>query len=515
MSDVKLSSVIQLSPHGESEKITVLAKTDEGEDLISLDDLYETTGQEALKVVHRSSKEFFKKNRLHRESFSALKIAGTENFLPVYDKHNSRLGGESFLSRLKEGFVAIIKAIRKWLSAIIDWALTKLKSLFGFNKTEKEIAAAEQHMEKLKPLLRNFMIRAFGGTPEAVSFNLEEFMATLPKGVTGKEAMTIIKNRAQSTGDIVNAMNKASADIDKAYALLIEGSQKSRNVKNNYVRITNNFRNIVKSHKVTEADVINFTSELDKLVMENLDPTKFADMAKKLVEQIYDVEIKDLGVQTTFKAISETLKNNLEQTKQAISEDHVQIYQELQKSYIKRINENEYHRITGFDYSNLKDAVDDKFAEVLDSVVSMYPEHSGLIGSYMEFSNAITNFNESVNLISDVLQRCAITTASISKWITSLQTLGMAYVTQDAEKIILAHQEATPGYENEFFSKNSDGSLNLPRLLPDDTKVLKAYYPGFDLKQEAVDTVRILRELPQVKTPINNLLKELGLPMKV
>ncbi|WNV45847.1 hypothetical protein [Aeromonas phage AerS_266] len=515
MSDVALSSVIQLSPHGESEKVTVLSKTEEGEDLISLDDLYENTGQESLKVIQRSAKEFFGKGRLHRDSFSALKISGTESFLPIYDKHNARMGGESFVSRLKEGFVAIIKAVRKWLGAVIDWAIVKLKSLFGFSKTEKEIAAAEQHMEKLKPLLRNFMIRAFGGTQEAVSFNLEEFMETLPQGVTGKEVMTIVKNRAQSAGDVVNAMNKASADIEKAYQLLIEGSQKARNVKNNYVRITDNFKRIVKSKNVTEADVINFTSELDKLVVENLDPTKYAEMAKRLVEQIYDIEIKDLGVETSFKNISDLLKTNLEQTKQAISEDHIALYKELQKSYIKRVNENEYHRITGFDYANLKDAVDDKFAVLLDSVVQMYPEHVGLIGSYMAFSNAITNFNESVNLISEVLQRCAVTTASVSKWITSLQTLGMAYVAQDVEKIIQAHQETTPGHEDEFFSKNSDGSLNLPRLLPDDTKVLKAYYPGLDLKQEAIDTVRILRELPQVKTPINNLLKELGLPMKV
>lgn len=515
MSETSIGTVVQLSPHGQTDKIAVVSKSSEGEELVSLDDVYEVSGQESIGFVIRSANEYFKKGRLHRKSFATLKIDGCESFLPVFDKHNARMGGESFIGKLKDGFITMVKAIRRWLGAVVDWILTRLKSLFGFTKTEKEIASAEEHLQKLKPLLRTFMLRAFGGSPEMVSFDIDEFMKTLPTGVTGKEVMTIIKNRSQNSTDVVQAMDKAAADIEKAYTLLVEATQKARSVKSNYTRAMDNFKRVVNAKKVTEADIVELQTQLSRMVMEQLNPEKYRAMAETLVSKIYDIEIKDLGLESNFKAISDELKSKLEQTKAAIPEDAVVYYKQLQKSYIERVNKADYSKITGDELKALKDIVNDKDAEVLDQVVGMYPEHAELIGSYLAFSQSVTNFNESVNLISEVLQRCSITASSISKWLTSLQTLGMAYVTQDVCAIIEAHKEVTPGHEAEFFSKNADGSLGLPRLMPDDTKVLKHYYPDFDLSQEFTDAARVAQQLPQVKTPLNNLLKELGIGMKV
>lgn len=513
---VKLGSVVQLSPHGETEKLTIIGKNDEGEDLVSLDDMYEVSGQESINIIIKNATAYFKHNKLSLSGMTALKISGCENFVPGYDRFNARKGGEGFLENIKNGFVTMVKAIMKWIKALIDWGVNKVKSLFGFAKTEKEISAAVQYSEHLNVLLHNYMVRSFGGTVGGKLFNLDEFVKALPPAVTSKEAINLIKNRADSNKDAVERLTKASDKIKAAQEALMEGARKSRNVKSNYRRIVDQFARQVKSNDLTEGDIVAFGDKLNDLVMIDLSVDKHLEMADKLIEDVYGIKIEGLGIEGGFKRANDVLKNMITQVKASVPEDELQTYKAAKDSYLKRIKSGDGWQITGDWLKELRDVVNDKDADLIKEVSEKYPNSDMLLGSYLEFSQKISRYNESVNILAEVLQRIAATSSSITKWLGALSALGAAYAVGDVKTILAAHQEHTPGTpDNVFFTQNSSGEPEHARLLPNEMKILNHYYPGLNIQEEILEYTRAASELPEIKKIVNNALRDFGVPMKV
>lgn len=507
---IKLGTVIQLGPHQETEKGVSLGTLDEPAALVSLDDSYVINGCESIWRITRSAKELFYKNRLDKAGCTALLISGTESFFPGFDKLNAHKGGESFVNSLKEGFLTIIRAIGKWIKDLVNWGIARLKALFGFSKTEKQIAAAEKHLETIRPLLHNLMVRAFGQTPAARLFDINEFMQSLPEGVTGRESMVIVKNRAESNQMAIERLIKADAEITQAQQKLAEATRTAKMVKSRYRRAVDNLARLVKSNKVSEQDLLEFNDELNKLVMEDLDYGKYLDLVESLCDKCFGIKVEGLGVEGGFKHVSDAMKNNITQMRGSISQDDVAQYEHLQKTYLTRVNAAEYTTIDPGTLADLKDVVNDKDGDIIRKVAEITNFDDHILSDYLEFAGKIRQYNEAITILGQILQNVAITCSSVSKWISGLEALGMAYVIGDIEKIMEAHEKVTPGQGELFMSDNG-----LPRLLPDDHKVLQHYYPGINVMEEINDFSKAARELPQVKKAINNVLSSLSISHRV
>lgn len=511
MSDsVKLGSVIQLSPHGETDKIDVLGTTEDEAALVSLDDSYEVNGSESIQIITRSALELFNRQRLDKKGMTALRITGTESFFPGYDKFNARKGGESFLTKLKDGFIAIVKAVAKWITDLVNWGMTRLKTLFGFAKTEKQIASAEKHLEVIKPIIHNLMVRSFGGSQAAGMFSIEEFMQSLPEGVTGKEAMVIIKNRAESNKVAVERLTKSEAKISEAIRLLDEATRKAKVVKSRYRRAVDNLSQLVRKGKVDAQDLVEFNQELADLAMEDLSFERYVNMTDELVDKLFGIKVSGLGTDGGFKFVSDAMKSNITQVKAAVNVEDLETYKNLKDTYLARVNSMELVQLNPETLKDLKDVVNTKDGDLVREVADLFPENQRILADYLDFAGRLRQYNEALVILGQVLQNATLTSSSIAKWITSIEAIGVAYVAGDIAKIIAAHEQASPGQSGMFMS-----DAGLPRMLPDDTRVLKHYYPGINITEEISDFSKAVRELPDVKKAVNNLMGELQIPFKV
>jgi hypothetical protein len=507
---IKLGTVIQLGPHKETEKGVSLGTEDEPAALVSLDDSYEVSGSESIWRITRSAKELLYKHRLDKAGCTALLIAGTESFFPGFDKFNAHKGGESFIRRLSDGFITIVKAIGKWIKDLVEWGMTRLKALFGFAKTEKQIAAAEKHLETIRPLLHNLMVRSFGQTPAARLFDISEFMQSLPQGVTGRESMVIVKNRSESNGAAAARLAAADSDISEAQKKLAEATRNAKMIRGRYRRAVDNLSRLVKANRLQPSDIIDFNDELTKIAAEDLNYTKYLDMVEVLCDKCFGIRVEGLGVEGGFKYINDAMKNNITQIRTAINPDEIKLYKDLQKTYIDRVNRSEYETIDPSTLAELKSVINEKDADVIKAIADKFPDYEHLLGDYLEFSGRMRQYNEAITILGQILQNVSITCSSVSKWISGLEALGMAYVVGDIEGIMAAHEKVTPDQGELFMSDNG-----LPRLLPDDHKVLQHYYPGINAQEEFADIAKAIRELPQVKKAINNVLSSLSMSHRV
>lgn len=508
----ELGQIIQLSPHGQTEKVAKVTEPADGEGLVSLDDLYEVSGQESIGIIAKDAAIYYKTRKLSKMGMSALLISGCESFMPGYDRLNGRLGGESFVSKLKEGFVAMVKAIARWVSSLIDWIIAKVKVFFGFSKTEKETIANAKYLPTLQATIEKLMEKTLGSPNGTKLFDINELMEALPPAVTGKEVMTIFKNRTDSNAKAVERLDKATVDIEKAKASLADAVRKSRAVKGNYRRIMDNFARDVKGGKLTEGDIIAMTDQLNQLLHEDLGVEKYIQQTEELVKRVYDIDLSGLGADRSFKASKEMMDNVTTRLRANVVGNEAEVYQKYAQTYQLRVAEGDTFSVDADKLKELREVVNAKDADLLKAVVDQFPEHGSMISSYLEFSNAISRFNEALLVLSEVLTRIAVTSQSISRWNTSLNVIASAYMVSDLEKIIKAHDEYTGGV-SEFTGQGENDRYLL--IEPGQLRLVNHFYPGFNLAEDARDYAKSLTELPEVKKVINNMSRELGLALKV
>lgn len=509
--EMELGSAVQLSPHGTTDQVRVVVQPEDGEPLLSLDDVYEVTGQESIGILVRSAREYFYKGRLAKESMTCLNLAGTESFIPVYDKYNARLGGESFVSKLKDGFIAVIKAIIAWLKAVGDWAVNKIKTLFGFSKTEKEIAAAVQNLPEVRGRINNILMGA--GNKGAVGFfpiNPDELLNTLPDNVTGKEAMTIVRSRTQSQKDVIIALDNALPEIESTDAMLKKCVQRAKQAKSNYQQLIAALRKKVKGENFDPSDLVEFGAGINRLLMEDLDYNTVVDRVQILAEKVYGISLGQLGLDASFKEANEQIKTALVSKREAVDPELMSLYQKLSNNYVKITIAASNIQVSPDALKEMRHIVSQDDATLIKSLVEKYNGIASILGDYTAFSSKVASYNEALMLCADLISKMRITVSSTVKWYNSLDLISMAYAAKDLAKIQAAHEQLTPGKEADYLVEGKGAYL-----LVDDLAVVSHFYPGLNTAEEFVAVTRDLAKMPQVTGAINNALREFNIPLKV
>ncbi len=508
--EIELGSVIQLSPHAQTVQLTSGKVSTDDEPLISLDDVYEVTGQESINIIVKSAQEYFKHNRLHRDSLTCLKISGMEGLLPIYDRMNARKGGESFIEGFKKGFMAIMKAIADFIKQVVNWCVVKVKTMFGFAKTEKETAAAVQNFEKdVKPRLQNLIKDTFGNGAGIGTISFDEFVKSLPEGVTGKEAMLIIKQRGEKAEDAIARMTRAVDEVPRAIEEINKSMQKSRVVKNRYQQLIRDLKQKAKANNITEGDIVNFVAGLNHEVTDTLNPERCINIAQTLAEKVFGVQIEGFGLEGGFKQAQDQLKNALERTKTNVNVEALNVYQKLADNYVPLMAEADNIALDPNSLDSFKVILDNDSNYIVNKIATDYPQYYSILSDYAQFGQRVSKYNEALSLCVTVVNDCKAVGQSVVKWLTAMKTIAAAYVTQDIEKIVKAHETLTPGNEDKYVADKG------AYFLADDLKILNSIYPGRNWVEEGLTYTRAISQMPDVKKRINNLLGQLSVPLKV
>ncbi len=454
---VELGTVLQLAPHEPRTKVNAEdGGPSDGKGYISLDEVYEQAGTESIAILAANCAEFSKNRRLSPAGMSVLRLDGCESFMPGFDRLNGIKGGESFVDALKKGFLVVIKVIKTTIIKILDWCVSKIRIMLGFEKTEKEIAIVAEQTNNAQGAVSRLLTKISEGV--GFKFDFNEFYDSLPPNVTSGEIFNIVHARGRNAAAQVEKLATLKPVIASATEELMKAGQVARNARAKYKRAVDELREAAKGD-VSEADIIKFRNALESEVAGSLDPSAMTKATSQLLTEIYNIDLKGTGLDST-------IKGQMQEFRQQVAESQPLV---LDPALAKRIMElkGSIHKVmaasamTKYDPEEmkaLKDLINVADAELLETISTKTGKTGLLEMGYTEYSNIISTYVQHADLLSSILTTTKKTMASLAKWTNNVDKLTTAYVADDIRKIISVQNEIFGEDAKEFVTDK--GNLN-------------------------------------------------------
>lgn len=511
--ETELGSVIQLSPHQNATQVRTVAKPEDGEPLVSLDDVYEITGQETIGILVRSCQEYFGKGRLAKESMTCLNLAGTERFVPMYDKYNAILGGESFIDKLKKGFLTIINAIITYIKKVADWVVVRLKALFGFGKTETELAAIAKESTELNAKIVSLVGSAHGNENQLGGLDTMELINSLPAYTTAKEAIIMVRNKAISAEETIKRLADSSKEIKAAEDALNEVLSQLKALKSRYDMNMANVRKLRDEGQARTPDI----RELSESFNERLDDGLFEKMFKvtgDLLKSIYDIDISGVNMSNGFRARMKIFENQIVRENAPWTAASSNDYTRLEKGLVERVNAN-----LSSDIASKVGEITKKIGSKQDAAdiqaMSKLKGVENIFNNYLQFMTAYSLYVDMIETCANQLQNVKATIDTAVKWNASLKAITTAYLLKDADEVVKWHEENKGVIDPENSKHLIKNGRPVLLYSPSDLVKIHSTDKKDHVKQDILDVARALVQLPDNKKRCNNVLKSLGLQLRV
>lgn len=436
---IELSTVIQLSPQTPTDKVSVV-KGKEGQEYISLDETYEVTGQESLGVLAANCREYLSNKRLHPSAFSVLMISGCEGLVPSYDRMNAVRGGESFLTTLKQGFIAIIKAAKKFLLAVIDWIVLRVRTLLGFEKTEKELAVVAELSDDVKKSLIALLSSLIGA--DKVDLNVAELYDALPGDLSQRDAFSIVYNRNKKIIDQMDTLAKLQGRLEGIDAVIKNAGHDARQSRGRYQQAVGKLRAAwADRENFSNADVIEFRSMLDEEVAIKLNPEPIRKELAILVDEAYDIDLGSIGADKAFKQSLSAHKDVLDKTipVRVTPEEYERVKKVSERMGTIMLKAS--HPFDANTLNFLKDVIEVKDAELIESIDNAFDKVAVLKMSYTSYCSTVNEYTWALNQLISISGNIRRSIANIVNWSTKVDKLLLTYLTKDIQTIINTEQE--------------------------------------------------------------------------
>lgn len=471
---VELGSVLQLAPHTPSTREAAVEKPEDGKGFISLDEVYENGGLEAFSILGANCKQLLDNKRLSVSGMTVLKISGCESFMPGFDRQNAIMGGESFVDSLKKGFLVVIKAVKAIVIKVLDWVVTKVRVMLGFEKTEKELAIIAEKTNEAQGSLSRILTKITEGVDFKWDFNA--FYADLPNNVTSGELFNIVYARNRNTKEQIEKLAQSKSLLTEANRVLMSAGQTARRARSLYNQAVADLRIAFDGGNLSQADVIKFRNTLESEVASSLNPTEMTKVTEKLLEEIYNLDLKGTGIDSTVKGQMDKLRQEVAQTKPfVINPDMVNNIMNLKKNLVNVMNGQAATRYDPEEMKLLKDLISVKDAELLEIMSTKTAETGFLQMGYTQYAAIISEFVQRADLLSSILAQVKKTMASLVKWTNDVDKVMLAYVAGDISKIVAAQTEVMGDKAKDLYHEGT----NKPNTIVDYDKLFIARHPKF------------------------------------
>lgn len=437
----ELGSVLQLAPHTPTNKVDTITRGKDGEEYISLDDIYSTTGQEAFQAVVDNCRSYMNSKRLHKSAFTALRIDGVEGLVPGYDRLNSVRGGESFIDSLKKGFVVVIKAVKKFCITVIDWVVLRIRTLLGFEKTEKELAIVNEYSQAVKENIIRLLVMM--ANVEGVKLDAPELFAALPGNVSNMEAFSLIYNANRTSVEQAQLLSTLDKQLSEAEELIYKAGQRARSSTSRYQQAVRKLEQAFKDKdNFSQADILEFRHALDHEVMEELDPKPLTDMVHALVSKVWGIDLGDIGIESNFKASMQANREAIDKVAAVrMSPELYTVYNDLSKKMSKIILANSTKRFDANQLANLKSLIEVKDAELVQAIEAFLPGSGIITTTYAAYSGSISRYISQLEYLVNIIGQVRRSIAGIINWSNKVDKLMLGYISKDIKTIMAAEDE--------------------------------------------------------------------------
>lgn len=505
-----IGSVIKLAPHSRSSQFETVTKSSDGQTLVSLDELYEKTGQESINRVVEGFKMAKERNKLARAHGEALNVQGSESWMKFPDQLNMVRGYEGFFESLKDGIVNFVKAIIRFIKGVYNWIAERFKRLFGFEKTMEEVKFLNENTNEINSKVAK-LIQTLGGQKEYVP---EELFKTLETGKESEIQLSIIKSRLDGNADTFKRIADSLPAFEEAVNEIKRMGTAAEKANRNYRKAIDDLKRKFKNKDVTAGDINTFINVLEHETMATLDQNQLHSVMALLTKQFYGIEIKDLGLDSAMAAAREELKKNTETVRLKSSPEIAELAAKAARTLSARMYDKRASGKTDYDISVSAKTLD-KFSDIIGikdaefiKELSQYVATAATPGAdilpqtYALFCTRIREYSENVELLLSTVHNVKKTYVNICQWYSRLSLLLANYVTGDAKKIMEANKEHLSPEEYKDTLKD-DGNLIVPIGLE---ASFDKRYPGWNTMEDISRLARDLQEVEQVSKPLNRFI---------
>lgn len=507
---VELGTVLQLHPHKPQTKINTVDRED-GKEYISLDDVYEVTGQESLQILAANCREYMKNKRLSAAGFHVLHM-GAEGMVPTFDRYNAIKGGEGWLDTLKRGFVIVIKAAKRFIIAVLDWAVLRLRTLLGFEKTEKELAIVASISDEVKSKLAKILSEIADG--ENITLNDKELYNALPGNLTTIDAFTIIRGGINKgiTAQMKN-FQVVAKDLDDASKLMIRAAMNAKNSRGRYQLAVRNLRQAFRDqHSFSEADVTEFRHVIDKELVESLNPTPLREALDDIITRAYGIDLGNIGLDAGFKDALRSQREELSKTVPVkVGVEEYEEYKSIASNLAKIILKQSSDRFDANQLLTLKEVLEVKDAELIEEIQNAFPEHGVLTTSYTAYAAHISEYVSTMEYLVNVCGNVRRSIASIINWGNKVDKLMYSYITRDVSMILKAEDELLDAKTVDKLAAKKDGERVDSIMNVDYDHAFISKHPVFGTAIAAyrIETGKLRAKFKMIDE-VNKLLKSIG-----
>lgn len=507
----EIGGVLQLAPHQKNTTFTTVTKSEEG-DLVSLDELYEKTGQEAINTFIKGFDTLVKNNKLGRDHGMALNIQGAESWMVVPDRLNAIRGGEGFFGAIRDGIVTVVKAIIAFISGICNWIGTRIKALIGWGPTAKETEFLHDHSQDVKQAT-SMVLSSFGVPIDS------EFLESLPNGVTITETFGITKKRIADNKEAFEALAAASKYIKGYREKFNSWTADVRSSKREYDRLMTGLRNSARSGKITEGDLSDFILNIADITAKYTDTRKVQEYLGGLVTSLYGIELHELGSMDNFKAVSEELEKVTEEVKVSYDPTYSETIRNATIIIFKNMFTDNGGRTPLKDglVKELKNIINVKDSEFIQTIDKEYPA-AQISAAYLKFSHGISNYSGLLEKVLKIIQKVEISVNNLIRWKDNADCLLSAYIVGDIMGIIAAHDKyltpeqrqnaekliKTGKYKVNASGKREEIVLRVPFITDSIQDVFFNANPSGATLEKISEGMKIFTDTPQGKILLDN-----------
>lgn len=436
----ELGSVLQLSPHAPTDKLDVVSRGKDGVEYISLDEVYEVNGQEAFQVLAANCREYNKTKRLHKSGFNALRLSGMEGLVPGYDRLNTIKGGESWIDTFKKGFVYIIKGVKRFVIMVIDWVVLKVRTLLGFEKTEKELAIEARYSSAVMAGL-NMILNDIGKT-EGVIVDSEELFANLPANVTSGVAFELVHNKTKSVLAQLETLKAIQADLESTDKLLQTSFMTARASRSRYQQAIRKLQAAYKDQNTFSlADIVEFNTTIDKEMFEYLDTTSLSEKLSSLVEQVYGITLGNVGIDKAFKDDLRKHRETLNSTVSVkVTPNQYAQYRELTNNFTEVLIKTSNAKFDPSVLADFKDLIQVSDAEMIDNILAIAPGYSILGTTYAGYAARVSEYTATLEHLITIVSQVRRSIAGAVRWATKVDKMMIGYIARDVDMILGQHK---------------------------------------------------------------------------
>jgi hypothetical protein len=230
---------------------------DQEEQLIDLDAAYKKTGETKTNELVEGLERYINQKILGKREMELAGVKGGENFDPLPSRRNAVLGGESFLTAVKDGFLKIIDFIIKFIKGAVNWVIERIKVLLGFSKTKAEIKACDDARSDMEKEVKS-TLSGFGINPSF--YSLDQLVESAPRGIDRVEMIKYLSAKSKNETEMAKALTGVIPDLTTLTRKLRDSSDSLTKRYKRFKVVLEDTRKKLAANRVGDADAYELSS---------------------------------------------------------------------------------------------------------------------------------------------------------------------------------------------------------------------------------------------------------------